>query len=351
MKNPTVSVIIPTYKRGHVLNHVLKALTNQTSKDFEVLMIVKPSGDGTEEVIKEYSQKLNSKVIIQSEGYVIDALNLGLKNADGEIIVFLDDDAIPFPNLIQAYITSYTTPEIGGVAGEVISVALRGDKVCQLEGNPSEIITPEIKNQSSNIAIKLWSRPLKGLEDYLIYLSKAGFVSINSEAANRALSQIVNSLLGKGANMSISSKAAAGFKFPTSWILGLTFEQYLGWYLWKKGYRVIFNPEIKAYHIHHGQSLSRNIKEPKKEAVLYTEARILFYRLYGSEPELSVMHRLVLLFIETIVDIKSICLNKETFRIARSKNKFYAEVLGLRWLIYKKLRLDYSPLADLKKML
>ncbi len=351
-RNPTVSVVIPTYKRGHLLKHVLEALTNQTSEDFEVLMIVKPSGDGTEEVIKEYSVKLKTRVIIQSQGYVVDALNLGLSNAEGEIIVFLDDDAMPFPNLIQSYIMSYTMPEIGGVAGDVIPAVLKENKLCQFEGDPSEII-PVNKNQSSgNVFLKkLWSRPLKGLEDYMIYLSKAGFVSVNCEVANRALSQPVNSLLGKGANMSISSKASAGFKFPTSWVLGLTFEQYLGWHLWKKGYRVIFNPEIKAYHIHHGQSLSRNVKEAKKEAVLYTEGRILFYRLYGNELELSLMHRLVFLLIETIIEIKSICMNRETFLLSRFKNKFYAEMLGLRWLIYKKIGSEYSPLADLKKML
>lgn len=61
MKTPTVSVIIPTYKRGHLLKHVLEALTNQSCQDFEVLMIVKPSGDTTEEVIKEYREKLGNK--------------------------------------------------------------------------------------------------------------------------------------------------------------------------------------------------------------------------------------------------------------------------------------------------
>jgi len=349
---PTVSVIIATYKRGHLLKHVLDALTNQTREDFEVLMIVKPSGDETEDVIEKYSEKLKMKVIIQSQGYIIDAYNLGLNSAKGEIIIFLDDDAVPFPNLIQSYIVSYTTPGVGGVAGDVIPVAFRENNFCQFEGNPSEVI-PVNKNQSSETAFtrKLSSRPLKGLEGYLLYLSKAGFVSINYDVANQALSRPVNSLLAKGANMSVSSKACAGFKFPSSWVLGLTFEQYLGWYLWKKGYRVTFNPEIKAYHIHHGQSLSRHVKDSKKEAVLLTEDRLLFYRLYGSEPELSITYRLVLLLHETIIDIKSICLNKETFRIGRFKRKFYAELLGVRWLIYKKLRSNYSPLADLERLL
>jgi len=311
------------------------------------LLVVKPSGDGTEQIIEKYRESLNIKLIIQNRGYVVDALNLGLKNAQGNILVFLDDDAIPFPNLIQSYLLSYLAPHIGGVAGDVVPVTVSGNKICPFEDIASEIMPTQISE--TVLARKLGSRPLRGLENYLIYISKAGFVSVNYEIIKKAFSQPVPSLLAKGANMSISSKAAAGFQFPPSWILGLTFEQYLGWYLWKKGYQVIINPQIKAYHIHHGQSLSRNVKDKKNDAVLCTEARLLFYRLYGSEPELSIMHRLLLLLLEAIIDLKSICLHKQTSRIRMFKNKLFAELIGLRWLVYKKMGLNYSPLADLKK--
>ncbi|MGE5555840.1 MAG: glycosyltransferase family 2 protein [Methanocella sp.] len=352
MKTPTVSVIIPTYRRGHLLTFILEALTNQTSKDFEVLMIVKPSGDTTEEVIKEYSEKLAIKVVKQNQGYVVDALNLGLMHARGKILVFLDDDAVPLPDLISAYIMAYRTAGVGGVAGDVIPVTIKDNKLCQIKGASSEILEVNKKYYSENAFIwKLCNRPINGLDDYLFYLSKAGFVSFHFQVANRALSQPVNSLLAKGANMSILADAAKGFRFPDSWILGLTFEQYLGWYLWKKGYNVLFNSEIKAYHVHHGQSLSRNIKEAKKEALLYTEDRLLFYRLYDTERGLSLMHRLVLLAIETTIDIKSICLSKDVARISKLKNKFMAEMLGLKWLIHKKVGSRYSPRADLEKIL
>jgi len=348
-KNPTVSVIIATYKRGHLLNYVLEALSDQTIKDFEVLMIVKPSGDRTEQVIEAYRERLKIKVIIQTYGYFTDALNLGLKHVEGDIIVFLDDDAIPFPDLIHSYILSYSMPNVGGVAGDVIPVILKENKIYPFKDIPSEItFTKDLKKTFFR---KIINRPLKGLDNYLIYISRAGFVCLNHEVASRAGSQCVNSLLAKGANMSISSKASTGFQFPASWILGLSNEQYLGLHLWKKGYSVIFNPAVKAYHINHGQSLSRNVKDAKKAAILCTEVRLLFYRLHGSEPDLSAMHRLVLLILEIIVDIKNICLHRETSRINMFKNKFFAELIGLRWLIYKRLGLSYSPLADLEKML
>lgn len=310
---------------------------------------MKPSGDGTEQIIEEYRERLKIKVIIQNQGYFTGALNLGLKNAEGKIIVFLDDDAIPFPDLIQSYILSYSMPNVGSVAGDVVPVVLKENKICSFKDIPSEII-PAKTSKSPSIR-KLRTHSLKGLENYLLYISKSGFVSLNYEVADKARNQLVNSLSAKGANMSVLSKAVVDFYFPTSCILGLTNEQYLSWYLWRKGYRTIFSPSIKVYHIHHSQTLSRNIKGTKKAALSDTEGRLLFYRLCCSEPELSIMHRIVLLLMETIVDIKNICLHKDVFSIGMLKTRFFAELIGLRWLIYKKFGLTYSPLADLEKML
>jgi len=345
-----VSVIIPTYKRGYLLTHVLEALTVQTSKNFEVLIIVKPSGDETDQIIEKYREKLQINVVLQNHGYVTDALNLGLKNAKGEIIVLLDDDAIPFPNLIQSYILAYSVPNIGAVAGDVVPVILKENKICQFKDTPSEIISSKIPRLT--LFRKFRHYPLKGLENYLFYISKAGFVSLNYKVAQKASdNKIVDSFLAKGANMSFSSKFVAEFQFPTSCILGLAFEQYLAWYLWKKGCRVIFNPSIKVYHIHHGQSLSRNIRDVKKVAVHCAETSLLFYRLYGSEPELSIMHRIVWLLMDPFVDVLHICLRKKNFSVKMFKNVFFAELIGLRWFICKKLGLNYSPLIDLEKML
>jgi glycosyltransferase involved in cell wall biosynthesis len=348
MENPTVSIIIPTYKRGRLLNYVLDALTTQTIKDFEVLIVVKPSEDGTEQVIEKYRETLEIKVIIQNQGYVTDALNLGLKNATGKIIIFLDDDAIPSPNFTQLHILSYSMPNISGVAGDVIPATLKENKICLFENNPSEIIP----TSEPDFALKLISRPMKGLENYLVCISKCGIASLNYAVADKARVQPVVSLFAKGANMSFLPEAFPGFQFPSQWgVLGLGFEQYLGWCLWKKGCHVIFNPEIKVWHIHHGQSLSRNIIDAKKSSVLRTESRLLFYRLYDNESGLSIANKLLLLLIDILADIKSICIDRDISRITVLKNRFFGELIGLRLFFYKKLGLNYSPLVDLKKML
>lgn len=346
---PRVSVLIATYKRARLLNLVLDALTKQTCKDFEVVVVLKSSGDGTEDIVEKYKKLMKIKLIIQTEGYVVDAVNLGLRAATGDIMAFLDDDAIPFSDWIQNHVETYSLSNVGGVAGNVIPALLNGNKVVQIKSKLSEVI-PDSKPFMETIARKLWRCPLKGLEDHLVYISKAGVVYYNFKIAERANHQITQSMLGMGANMSISSRAISDFNFPNSWILGLSYEQFLGWHIWRKGYSLFFNPKIKVHHILHGQTLSRNIKDAKKDTLRWTENNLLFYRLYGLEPELSQMHRLTWLISDTIVDVKKICVDRETSRVARLKSKLYSESIGLKWLLSRRLNSGYSPLTDLKKL-
>ncbi len=67
--SPSVSVLIPTYKRAQTLHYVLHGLENQTHKNFEIMLILKPSGDGTEELLKKYqnSGQLDIKLIFQKK--------------------------------------------------------------------------------------------------------------------------------------------------------------------------------------------------------------------------------------------------------------------------------------------
>jgi glycosyltransferase involved in cell wall biosynthesis len=351
MEKLFVTILIPTYKRAHLIDYVLDGLTKQTYKNFEVLVVLKPSGDGTEKIVNKWSSNLRIRLIEQKQGYILDALNLGLKGAMGQIILFLDDDVIPFPNLVQNHVETYNLPNIGGVAGNVLKTSLEDKGLSQFNKKPSDLIpSASTENFTTKMGMKVWNKPLKGLEHYLFYISKAGIASMNGKVANVSNRQITKSLLGRGANMSVLTASINNFRFPNSWILGFTFEQFLGWHLWKKGQTIIFNPELQVYHLEHGQSLSRNPKEQKRETLLYTEQKLLFYRLYGVEANLSLMHRIVWLIVETIVNVKRICVNREIHRVARVKSTFYSETIGFKMILSKKLHFAYSPLADLKKL-
>lgn len=347
MTKPEISVVIPTYRRAHLLKHVLEGLTKQTFKDFEVIVVLKSSGDGTENIVQKFKKWLNIKPVIQNQGFIVDALNLGFEHVQGRIIAFLDDDAVPFPDFLQRHLETYSGDNIGGVAGEVVPAKLTDKGLTTKNGELSEIVLRD-KPFLDHIGRKIWAKPLEGLEDYFVYISKSGVVEYNYDVSRFASHQIVRSLLGMGANMSILAKAAEDFTFPDSWILGLSWEQLLGWHLWRKGYHLVFNPKSKVYHIVHGQTLSRNIKDTSKEILRWTEYNLLFYRLYGFEPDISIPSRLIWLVFDAFLDVKRICINRELFRFARLRSKFYSELIGSKWLVSRKLGGCYSPNIDLK---
>lgn len=346
---PEVSVLIPTYKRGRLIKFVLEALTCQTFKDFEVLIVLKPSGDETEATIEQYRKHLNIRLILQKHGSLVNGINLGFRHARGRIIAFVDDDAIPFPDWIEKHMENYQNPEIGGVGGDVISVNLRGEFLKPVEGETSQVL-PEPKSFKDGFRFEVWNQPIEGLEDHLVYVSKAGIVNYNAAVSSKAKHQPVKSILGMGANMSILAEAVNDFKFSSYWIRSLGCEQYLGMYLWRQGRKLIFDSAAKVRHIIHGATLSRNITNPRADLLRFTENNLLFYRLYGLEPKLSIMHRIAWLIFETVLNIKKVCVNKDFSHFIRLKSKFHSEYIGIKWLLYRRLGLKYSPLVDLKKL-
>lgn len=162
--------------------------------------------------------------------------------------------------------------------------------------------------------------------------------------------QTTKSLLGMGANISVLARAVTDFKFPNSWILGLTNEQFLGWHIWKQGYDLIFNPNTKVHHLVHRQTLSRSIEENTKDILRWVEYELLFYRLYDFERGLSKMHRIAWLIFSTLVDMKKICKDKDLCGVTKLKGKFLGNLLGAKWLLSKKLGLSYTPIKDLKEI-
>ncbi|MGC9145639.1 MAG: glycosyltransferase family 2 protein [Nitrososphaeria archaeon] len=101
-----VSVISPTYKRGWSLPYMLDSLRNQTRKPDEIIIVLKRSEDESENIINKYND-LPIRTLIQKEGGVPQAYDLGIKNAQGDLLLFIDDDAIAEPLWIEKYITFF----------------------------------------------------------------------------------------------------------------------------------------------------------------------------------------------------------------------------------------------------
>ena len=89
-----ISVIIPIYNCERLLPRCLDSILTQSYNDFEVLLVNDGSTDGTANVCKEYVEKTEGKFryIEKVNGGVSSARNIGINNANGEYICFVDAD-------------------------------------------------------------------------------------------------------------------------------------------------------------------------------------------------------------------------------------------------------------------
>lgn len=87
---PIVSVIIPTFNRATWLTSAIESILNQSYQNFELLVVDDGSTDNTREIIAQYSGKID--YFYQTNRGPAAARNLGIKNAQGKTICFLDSD-------------------------------------------------------------------------------------------------------------------------------------------------------------------------------------------------------------------------------------------------------------------
>ncbi|MEO7035151.1 MAG: glycosyltransferase family 2 protein [Polyangiaceae bacterium] len=104
-----ISVVLPTYNRRKRLERVLAGLDRQTASVdlFQVIVVDDGSSDDTQEWLsKDRPRAYEVRVVRQQNGGPAKARNAGVAAADGELIVFLDDDVEPMPELLTEHLRS-----------------------------------------------------------------------------------------------------------------------------------------------------------------------------------------------------------------------------------------------------
>lgn len=115
---PKASVIIVAYNTDKdLLSQNLKSLKEQTIKDFEILIVDNSDKVNLQEVVSKYNLKYLK--LEKNYGPML-ARNVGIKYSSGDIIIFLDDDAIPAGNFVEQHIRAYDKNNILGLRGKVL---------------------------------------------------------------------------------------------------------------------------------------------------------------------------------------------------------------------------------------
>ena len=123
-----LGIVIPAYKRTDCLREALESLTIQTMKRFYVIVVDDHSPEPLEDVVKEFSNKLNIKYIYaEKNGGPGAARQIGLEacyKAGFDLVMFMDSDDLLYPHTVARL-----TYEINHSAANIISSGIWLERV------------------------------------------------------------------------------------------------------------------------------------------------------------------------------------------------------------------------------
>jgi len=135
--DPKITIVVPVYNVMRYLRECLDSILLQTYTNFELLLVDDGSTDDSGNICDEYEQQYSHvKVIHKSNGGVSSARNIGIDNAKGEWITFIDADDVIYQNLLADYVSSMEAEADMYIQGFEDSNGYRGlSKYTEWEGN------------------------------------------------------------------------------------------------------------------------------------------------------------------------------------------------------------------------
>lgn len=161
---PKISVIIPVYNAERDLNRCVDSVLSQSHQNFELLLIDDGSRDNSGEICDEYEKKdARVKVFHKNNGGVSSARNLGLQEATGKYVTFIDSDDW----ISQTYLEDFkieNCPENRAVLilqgiqqyyperKSIKDIFKYNDEIIYLESNSTQLITSNILENGCPVA-------------------------------------------------------------------------------------------------------------------------------------------------------------------------------------------------------
>jgi len=127
-RQPAVSVVIPNCNRRDLLERCLRALGQQTRRDFEVIVVDDHSTDSAPEFLDQYQSEARYplKVIRNDTPRGANASrNQGIRAARGAIIALLDNDSFAEPEWLARIVAAFEDDRVGAVVGKVLDPPAR----------------------------------------------------------------------------------------------------------------------------------------------------------------------------------------------------------------------------------
>lgn len=180
--NPTISVIMPVYNGEKFLSMAIDSILEQSFEDFEFIIIDDGSSDGTEGIIKSYSDPRIVYLNNQSNKGLSHSLNLGIKRALGQYIARMDADDISSNNRFETQINYLEKNNEVDILGSAAYLIDENDKIFGKANKPKShieimwqslfstpLIHPTIMGRTAIFKDNFYDESAKNSEDYELW--------------------------------------------------------------------------------------------------------------------------------------------------------------------------------------
>ena len=115
------SVVIPTMRREAILAATLDSLRRCDPAPHEVIVVDADPDGSSQPVVTEFDHDVDPAVrYIRSPASLTLQRNLGIEDATGDVLVFLDDDVDIEPDLFARLADAYSDPDVAGATGRIV---------------------------------------------------------------------------------------------------------------------------------------------------------------------------------------------------------------------------------------
>ena len=119
-----LSVILCTYNRDKYIYNVLHSIAAGTFDDYEVVLVNNNSNDNTEAECHRFEADhpgVRFRYVVEPQQGLSYARNCGIENAQGDVLVYVDDDALVNPEYLSTYATFFAAhPEAMAAGGPIV---------------------------------------------------------------------------------------------------------------------------------------------------------------------------------------------------------------------------------------
>jgi glycosyltransferase involved in cell wall biosynthesis len=116
--------VVPSFNRAESLSGTIESLLAQDpSLPYEIIVVDNNSSDATRSVVETFGEKARGRLryVFEGDQGLSVARNAGIAAAKGEIVAFVDDDAVASPNWLENLAATYRThPDAWCVGGKIV---------------------------------------------------------------------------------------------------------------------------------------------------------------------------------------------------------------------------------------